>query len=59
MDDLPLSDLDAFAAIARERSFRSAARKREVSASSLSDSCGASKSGSVSGFSIVRRAPSR
>jgi len=38
MDDLPLSDLDAFAAIARERSFRSAARKRGVSASSLSDS---------------------
>jgi DNA-binding transcriptional LysR family regulator len=38
MDDLPLSDLDAFAAIARERSFRSAARRRGVSASSLSDS---------------------
>lgn len=38
MDDLPLSDLDAFAAIARERSFRAAARKRGVSASSLSDS---------------------
>ncbi|MBB3655249.1 DNA-binding transcriptional LysR family regulator [Rhizobium sp. BK650] len=38
MDDLPLSDLAAFAAIARERSFRSAARKRGVSASSLSDS---------------------
>lgn len=38
MDDLPLSDLDAFAAIARERSFRAAARKRGVSPSSLSDS---------------------
>ncbi|KQV28447.1 LysR family transcriptional regulator [Rhizobium sp. Root1203] len=38
MDDLPLSDLDAFTAVARERSFRSAARKRGVSASSLSDS---------------------
>jgi DNA-binding transcriptional LysR family regulator len=38
MDDLPLSDLDAFTAIARERSFRAAARKRGVSASSLSDS---------------------
>ncbi len=38
MDDLPLNDLDAFAAIARERSFRAAARKRAVSASSLSDS---------------------
>lgn len=38
MDDLPLSELDAFTAIARERSFRAAARKRGVSASSLSDS---------------------
>ncbi len=38
MDDLPLNDLDAFTAIARERSFRAAARKRGVSASSLSDS---------------------
>lgn len=38
MDDLPLSDLDAFAAIARERSFRAVARKRGVSPSSLSDS---------------------
>ena len=38
MDDLPLSDLDAFTAIARERSFRAAARKRGVSPSSLSDS---------------------
>ncbi|OCJ04999.1 LysR family transcriptional regulator [Rhizobium sp. AC44/96] len=38
MDDLPLGDLDAFAAIARERSFRAAARKRGVSASSLSES---------------------
>ncbi len=38
MDDLPLSDLDAFTAIAKERSFRAAARKRGVSASSLSDS---------------------
>ncbi|SEH64871.1 transcriptional regulator, LysR family [Rhizobium tibeticum] len=38
MEDLPLNDLDAFAAIARERSFRAAARKRGVSASSLSDS---------------------
>jgi DNA-binding transcriptional LysR family regulator len=38
MSDLPLSDLDAFTAIARERSFRAAARKRGVSASSLSDS---------------------
>jgi DNA-binding transcriptional LysR family regulator len=37
MDDLPLSELDAFTAIARERSFRAAARKRGVSASSLSD----------------------
>jgi len=38
MDDLPLSDLDAFTAIAKERSFRAAARKRGVSPSSLSDS---------------------
>ncbi|PKA41157.1 LysR family transcriptional regulator [Rhizobium sullae] len=38
MDDLPLSDLAAFAAIARERSFRAAARKRGVSPSSLSES---------------------
>lgn len=38
MNELPLSDLDAFTAIARERSFRAAARKRGVSASSLSDS---------------------
>jgi DNA-binding transcriptional LysR family regulator len=38
MDDLPLSDLDAFTAVARERSFRAAARKRGVSPSSLSDS---------------------
>src|SRR6478735_4743841 len=38
MEDLPLNDLDAFTAIARERSFRAAARKRGVSASSLSDS---------------------
>jgi DNA-binding transcriptional LysR family regulator len=37
MDDLPLSDLDAFTAVARERSFRAAARKRGVSASSLSE----------------------
>ncbi len=34
---LPLADLDAFAAVARERSFREAARKRHVSASSLSE----------------------
>jgi len=38
MEDLPLNDLDAFTAIARARSFRAAARKRGVSASSLSDS---------------------
>ncbi|CAN7387248.1 LysR family transcriptional regulator [Rhizobium sp. LjRoot258] len=38
MEELPLNDLDAFTAIARERSFRAAARKRGVSASSLSDS---------------------
>ncbi|MFS8112651.1 LysR family transcriptional regulator, partial [Rhizobium jaguaris] len=37
MDDLPLADLDAFAAVARARSFREAARKRHVSASSLSE----------------------
>ncbi len=37
MTDLPLADLDAFTAIARERSFRAAARKRGVSASSLSE----------------------
>ncbi|KQY15411.1 LysR family transcriptional regulator [Rhizobium sp. Root482] len=36
MPDLPLTDLDAFAAVARERSFRAAARLRGVSASSLS-----------------------
>lgn len=38
MEDLPLNEVDAFTAIARERSFRAAARKRGVSASSLSDS---------------------
>ena len=37
MTDLPLADLDAFTAVARERSFRAAARKRGVSASSLSE----------------------
>ena len=37
MHDLPLADLDAFAAVARERSFRTAARKRGVSASTLSE----------------------
>lgn len=37
MDELPLADLDAFAAVARERNFREAARKRRVSASSLSE----------------------
>ncbi|MBB3291199.1 MULTISPECIES: LysR family transcriptional regulator [unclassified Rhizobium] len=37
MDDLPLADLVAFTAVARERSFREAARKRSVSASSLSE----------------------
>lgn len=36
MADLPLTDLDAFAAVARDRSFRAAARLRGVSASSLS-----------------------
>jgi DNA-binding transcriptional LysR family regulator len=38
MDNLPLSDLAAFHTIARERSFRGAARKRGVSPSSLSES---------------------
>ena len=37
MNDLPLADLDAFTAVARERNFRAAARKRGVSASSLSE----------------------
>lgn len=37
MNDLPLADLDAFTAVARERSFRAAAKKRGVSASSLSE----------------------
>lgn len=37
MQDLPLADLDAFAAVAREKSFRAAARLRGVSASSLSE----------------------
>ncbi len=37
MDDLPLGDLAAFHAVARERSFRAAARKRNVSPSSLSE----------------------
>jgi DNA-binding transcriptional LysR family regulator len=37
MTDLPLADLDAFTAVARERSFRAAARRRGVSASSLSE----------------------
>lgn len=37
MIDLPLADLDAFAAVARERSFRTAAKKRGVSASALSE----------------------
>ncbi|KAA0700428.1 LysR family transcriptional regulator [Neorhizobium sp. P12A] len=37
MSDLPLADLDAFTIVARERSFREAARKRGVSASSLSE----------------------
>ncbi|HTO31187.1 MAG TPA: LysR family transcriptional regulator [Pararhizobium sp.] len=37
MTDLPLADLDAFMAVARERSFRATARKRAVSASSLSE----------------------
>lgn len=37
MTDLPLADLDAFVAVAAERSFRAAARKRGVSPSSLSE----------------------
>ncbi|TQX92054.1 MULTISPECIES: LysR family transcriptional regulator [Rhizobium] len=37
MDDLPLGDLAAFHAVARERSFRAAARKRNVSPSALSE----------------------
>ncbi|MBP1861002.1 LysR family transcriptional regulator [Rhizobium herbae] len=37
MTDLPLADLDAFTAVARERNFRAAARRRGVSASSLSE----------------------
>lgn len=37
MSTLPLSDLDAFAAIARLRSFRAAGKLRGVSASSLSE----------------------
>jgi DNA-binding transcriptional LysR family regulator len=37
MADIDLADLDAFAAVARARSFRSAARLRGVSASSLSE----------------------
>ncbi|MEE1613099.1 LysR family transcriptional regulator [Microvirga sp. CF3016] len=37
MSDVDLADLDAFAAVARARSFRSAARLRGVSASSLSE----------------------
>ncbi|MBM6593954.1 LysR family transcriptional regulator [Microvirga pudoricolor] len=37
MTDLDLGDLDAFAAVARTRSFRQAARLRGVSASSLSE----------------------
>lgn len=37
MTNLPLSELDAFAAVAQERSFRAAAKLRGVSASSLSD----------------------
>ena len=36
MPDVDLSDLDAYAAVARHRSFRQAARLRNVSASSLS-----------------------
>ncbi|MBT9372541.1 LysR substrate-binding domain-containing protein [Rhizobium sp. CSW-27] len=38
MTDLPLADLDVFAAVAQHRSFRAAAKLRNVSASSLSDS---------------------
>ncbi|MDQ0321176.1 DNA-binding transcriptional LysR family regulator [Pararhizobium capsulatum DSM 1112] len=37
MSDLPLADLDAFTAVAQERSFRAAALKRGVSASALSE----------------------
>ncbi len=37
MTDVDLADLDAFAAVARARSFRSVARLRGVSASSLSE----------------------
>ncbi len=37
MTDLPLADLDAFVAVARERSFRAAARLRGVSPSQLSE----------------------
>ena len=37
MNDLPLADLDAFTAVAAARSFRAAAKKRGVSASSLSE----------------------
>ena len=37
MSDVDLADLEAFAAVARARSFRSAARLRGVSASSLSE----------------------
>ncbi|HBF29134.1 LysR family transcriptional regulator [Rhizobium sp.] len=37
MSDLPLADLDSFAAIARLRNFRAAAKLRGVSASSLSE----------------------
>lgn len=37
MSDLPLADLDAFTAVAQERSFRAAAMKRGVSASALSE----------------------
>ena len=37
MSDLPLAELDAFAAIAKLRSFRAAGKQRGVSASSLSE----------------------
>src|SRR5215217_7263043 len=37
MSDVDLADLEAFAAVARSRSFRSVARLRGVSASSLSE----------------------
>lgn len=37
MADLPLAELDAFAAVAQNQSFRAAAKLRGVSASSLSD----------------------